>query len=176
MYSAYKLNKQGETIQRWHTPFPIWNRSVPCPVNCCFRSCIQISQETGQTVWYFQLFQNFPQFIVVHTVKDFDIVNKAEINVFLTSLVAETVKRLSAMWETWVQYLAREVPWRRKWQPTPVILPRKSHGQRSLLSMGLQRVGHDWATSCFSGTLAFLLIQWMLAVWFLVPLPFLKLG
>ena len=34
-------------------------------------------------VWYFHLFQNFPQFIVIHTVKDFDIVNKAEIDVFL---------------------------------------------------------------------------------------------
>ena len=33
MYSAYKLNKQGENIQTWHTPFPIWNHSVfPCPV------------------------------------------------------------------------------------------------------------------------------------------------
>ena len=51
--------------------------------NCCFLTCIQISQETGQVVWYSHLFQNFPQFIVIHTVKDFGIVNKAEINVFL---------------------------------------------------------------------------------------------
>ena len=57
------------------------------------------------------------------------------------------VKRLSTMWETWVRSLGWEVPWRRKWQPTPVLLPRKSHGRRSLVSMGLQRVGHDWATS-----------------------------
>ena len=34
-------------------------------------------------VWYSHLFQNFPQFIVIHTVKGFDIVNKAEIDVFL---------------------------------------------------------------------------------------------
>ena len=40
-----------------------------------------------------------------------------------------------------------KIPWRRKWQPTPVLLPRKCHGRRSLVSMGLQRVGHDWATS-----------------------------
>ena len=43
----------------------------------------------------------------------------------------------------------RKIPWRRKWQPTPVFLPRKFHGQRSLagydLYMGLQRVRHDWA-------------------------------
>ena len=46
--------------------------------NCCFLTCIQISQEAGQVVWYSHLFQNFPQFIVIHTVKGFGIVNKAE--------------------------------------------------------------------------------------------------
>ena len=51
--------------------------------NCCFLTCIQISQEAGQVVWYFHLFQNFLQFIVIHTVKGFGIVNKAEIDVFL---------------------------------------------------------------------------------------------
>ena len=51
--------------------------------NCCFLICIQVSQEAGQVVWYSHLFRNFPQFIVIHTVKGFSIVNKAEINVFL---------------------------------------------------------------------------------------------
>ena len=51
--------------------------------NCCFLTFIQISQETGQVVWYSHLFQNFPQLIVIHTVKGFGIVNKAEIDVFL---------------------------------------------------------------------------------------------
>ena len=51
--------------------------------NCCFLTCIQISQEAGQVVWYSHLFQNFPQFIVIHTVKGFGKVNKAEIYVFL---------------------------------------------------------------------------------------------
>src|SRR5574337_384740 len=51
--------------------------------NCCFLTCIQISQEAGQVVWYSRLFQNFPQFIVIHKVKGFGIVNKAEIDVFL---------------------------------------------------------------------------------------------
>ena len=51
--------------------------------NCCFLTCIQISQETDQVVWYPQLFQNFTRFIVIHTVKGFGIVNKAEIDVFL---------------------------------------------------------------------------------------------
>ena len=44
---------------------------------------IQISQEADQVVWYSHLFQNFPQFIVIHTVKGFGIVIKAEIDVFL---------------------------------------------------------------------------------------------
>ena len=51
--------------------------------NCCFLTCIQVSQEAGQVVWYSHLFQNFPQFIVIHTVKGFAIVNKAQIDVFL---------------------------------------------------------------------------------------------
>ena len=51
--------------------------------NCCFLTCIQISQDTGQVVWYSHLFQNFPQFVVIHTVKGFSIVNKAEVDVFL---------------------------------------------------------------------------------------------
>ena len=51
--------------------------------NCCFLTCIQVYQEAGQDVWYAHLFQNFPQFIVIYTVKGFDIVNKAEIDVFL---------------------------------------------------------------------------------------------
>ena len=54
--------------------------------NYCFLTCIQISQEAGQVVWYSYLFQNFPQFIVIHTVKGFGIVNKAEIDVFLELL------------------------------------------------------------------------------------------
>ena len=51
--------------------------------NCCLLTCIQVSQEAGQVVWYSHLFQNFPKFIVIHTVKGFGIVNKAEVDVFL---------------------------------------------------------------------------------------------
>ena len=51
--------------------------------NCCFVTYIQVSQEAGQVVWYSHLFQNFPQLIVIHKVKGFGIVNKAEIDVFL---------------------------------------------------------------------------------------------
>ena len=51
--------------------------------NCFFLTCIQVSQEAGQVVWYSNLFHSFPQFIVIHTVKGFGIVNKAEIDIFL---------------------------------------------------------------------------------------------
>ena len=51
--------------------------------NCCFLTCIYFSQDAGQVVWYSHHFQNFPQFIVIHTVKGFGIINKAEIDVFL---------------------------------------------------------------------------------------------
>ena len=51
--------------------------------NCCFLTCIQVSQEAGQVVWYSHLFQSFPQFIVIHTVQGFERVNKAEVDVFL---------------------------------------------------------------------------------------------
>ena len=51
--------------------------------NCFFLTCIQISQEAGQVVWYFHLLKNFPQFVVIYTDKGFSVVNKAEVNVFL---------------------------------------------------------------------------------------------
>ena len=51
--------------------------------NCCFLTCIQISQEAGQVVWYSHLLKNFPQFVVIHTVKGFGVVNKAEVDDFL---------------------------------------------------------------------------------------------
>ena len=49
--------------------------------NCCLLTCIQVSQEAGQVAWYPHLFQNFLQLIVIHTVKGFGVVNKAEIDV-----------------------------------------------------------------------------------------------
>ena len=47
--------------------------------------------------------------------------------------LAQRLKRLPAMWETWIQSLVGKIPWRRKWQPTLVFLPGESHGQRSLV-------------------------------------------
>ena len=51
--------------------------------NYCFLACTQISQEADKVVCYSHLFQNFPQFVVVYTVKGFGIVNKVKVDVFL---------------------------------------------------------------------------------------------
>ena len=84
MYSAYKLNKQGDNIQSWRTPFPIWNQSVvPCPV-LTVASWPSYRFLKRQVRWSdIPNFRNFPQIIVIHTVQGFGIVSKAEINVFL---------------------------------------------------------------------------------------------
>ena len=66
--------------------------------NCCFLTCIQISQEAGKVVWYSHLLKNFPQFVVIHTVKGFGVVNKAEIDVFLNSLAFSTIQQMLAIW------------------------------------------------------------------------------
>ena len=84
MYCAYKLNKQGDNIQPWHSPFPIWNQSVvPCPF-LTVASWPAYKFLKRQVRWSgipisFRIFQ----LIVIHTVKGFGIVNKAEIDVFL---------------------------------------------------------------------------------------------
>ena len=51
--------------------------------NCCFLICIQISQEAGKVVLYSHLLKNFPPYVVIHTIKGFGKINKAEVNVFL---------------------------------------------------------------------------------------------
>ena len=83
MYSEYKLNKHGDNIQPWCTPFPIWNQSVPRPV-LTVASWPAYKFLKRQVRWSgipisFRIFQ----FIVIHTVKSFGIVNKAEIDVSL---------------------------------------------------------------------------------------------
>ena len=62
----------------------------PCSMSgskCCFLTCIQISQEADKVVWYSHLLENFPQFVVIHIVKGFGIVNKAEVDVFSGTLL-----------------------------------------------------------------------------------------
>ena len=84
MYSAYKLKKQGDNIEPWHTPFPIWNQFVvPCPVLTA-DSWPADRFLKRQVRWSgIPISWRIFQFIVIHTVKGFGIVNKAEIDVFL---------------------------------------------------------------------------------------------
>ena len=84
MYSAYKLNKQGDNIQPWCTPFPIWNQSVvPCPVLTV--ASWPAYRFLRRQVWWSGILISLRifQFVVIHIVKGFGIVNEEEIDVFL---------------------------------------------------------------------------------------------
>ena len=82
---AYKLNKQGNNIQPWCTPFPIYNQCiVPFPL---------LTVDSWPTYRFFRrqvkwsgvpiFLKNFPQFVVIHTVKGIGVVSKAEVDIFL---------------------------------------------------------------------------------------------
>ena len=99
-------------------------------------------------VWYFHLFKNFLQFVVIHTVKGFSVVNEAEVDVFLelshffwASLVAQLVKNPPAMWETWVQSLGWEDPLEKGKATHSSILAWRIPW--TVQAMESQRVGHD---------------------------------
>ena len=67
--------------------------------NCCFLTCIQVFQETGKVVWYFHLFQNFWQLVVIHRVRSFNIVNKAKVDVsFWNSLAFSMIQHMLTIW------------------------------------------------------------------------------
>ena len=97
MYSAYKLNKQGDNIQPWHTPFSIWNQSVvPCPVLTV--ASWPAYRLLRRQVRYSHLFKNFPQFVVIHIVKSFGGVNKVEVDVFWNSLAFSMIYQILPIW------------------------------------------------------------------------------
>ena len=87
IYSAYKLKKQGDNIQPWHTPFPIWNQSiVPCSVLTVaswpiYRFLKRQVKWSGIPI-SLRIFHS----VVIHTVKGFSIVNEADVDVFLEFL------------------------------------------------------------------------------------------
>ena len=87
MYFTYKLNKQGDNIQPWCTPFPIWNQSVvPCPVltEASWPAYRFLKRQVrwSDILISFRIFHSV-EIIVIYTVKCFGIVNKAEMDVFL---------------------------------------------------------------------------------------------
>ena len=66
--------------------------------NCCFLTWIWVSQEAGQVVWYSHFSQNFPQFVVIHTVKGFSILDEAEVDVFLEFFCFNIHNPLYGLW------------------------------------------------------------------------------
>ena len=83
MYSAYKLNKQdNNTAFAYSLPNLEPVRCSMSGSNRCFLTWIQVSQEAEKVAWYSHLFKNIPQFVVIHTVKGFGVVNRA-VDVFL---------------------------------------------------------------------------------------------
>ena len=143
--------------------------------NCCFLTCIQISQEAGQVLWYSHLFQNFLQFVVIHTVRGFGIVNEAEVDVFLElscffsdptdfgNLVSGSSAFLNPAWTSGSSQFMYcwSLSWRilsitSVWDLEKAVAPHSStlpwkipwmEEPGGLQSMGSLRVGHDWATS-----------------------------
>ena len=85
MCSAYKLNKQSDSIQPWLIPFLIWNQSVvPCQFSLMFPDMhTDFSRGSSSGLVFPSLFRIFHSFFVIHTVKGFGINNKTEIDVFL---------------------------------------------------------------------------------------------
>ena len=66
--------------------------------NCCFLTCIQISREGDKVVWDSHLLKNFPQFVVIHTVKGFGVVNKAEVDVVPELTFFFEIQWILAIW------------------------------------------------------------------------------
>ena len=93
MCSACELNMQGDNVQPWCTPFPVLNQSVvPCLVLTCFLTHLLFSQEREKIVWYSYLFKNFPQFVVIHTVKGFSAINEAVHGCSVDSVVPDSLR------------------------------------------------------------------------------------
>ena len=97
MYSVYKLNKQGDNIQPWHTPFPIWNQSVvPCLVLTvaswpAYRFLRRQVSFSGVLI-SLRIFQFFAN----HTVKG---VNEAEVDIFFWNLLPfSMIQGMLAIW------------------------------------------------------------------------------
>ena len=91
MNSTYKLNEQGGNIQPSRIPFQFWTSQLfMSSSNCCFLTCLQVSQEAGKVLWYSPLFKNFPQFIVIHIVKGFSRVNEADVFLEFSGLLYDS--------------------------------------------------------------------------------------
>ena len=95
--NLHKLIKQGDNITTLMYSFPN-TELVHCSIsgsNSSFLTCIHVSQETGKADWCSHLFQNFPQFVVIHTVKGFNVVNQAEVDLCRSSFAFSITQQMS---------------------------------------------------------------------------------
>ena len=137
--------------------------------NCYFLICIQVSQEASKMVWYSHLFQNFPPFIMIHTVKGFGIFNKAEVDGFLE--LSCFFFFFFYLW--WIlSYIEMKQPWVYMCSPSWSPLPPPSPPAPSRFSQCTRSEPLSHASNL--GSLAFSMTQQMLAIWSLAPLPFLN--
>ena len=93
MCSAYKLNRRVTINSLVYSFFNLQGS------NCCFLSLIQVSQETGKMIWYSLLFKSFPQFVMIHTINSFSIVNETEVDFsfFWNPLAFSMIKQMLAI-------------------------------------------------------------------------------
>ena len=103
MYSAYKLNKQGDNIQPWRTPSPIWNQSVvPCPV---LTLLLDLHTDFSCRL-VFPVLKEFCRVCCDPHSKGFGIVNKAEIGVFFWNSLAFSMNQpMLAIWSLVLPFL-----------------------------------------------------------------------
>ena len=85
------------TLSRFFPSFKCFSCSVS-DSNCHFLTYIQTFQETGKVIWYSHFLKNFPQFVLVHTVKEFSMVSEADRNVFWDSLAFSMIQWTLAFW------------------------------------------------------------------------------
>ena len=99
MYFAYKLNKQSDSIHPWQSPFPIWNQSVsPCPVLTVASLPAYIFLRR-QVRWSgIPISWRIFQFVVIHTVKGFGLVNEVDVDVFLELSCFSMIQQMLAIW------------------------------------------------------------------------------
>ena len=99
MYSAYKLNKQGDSIYPCLTPFPIWDQSyVPCLI-LTVASWLAYRFLRRQVRWSgIPISWRIFQFVVIHTVKGFSVVNETEVYIFLEFSCFSVPQQMLAIW------------------------------------------------------------------------------
>ena len=150
MYSAYKLNKQGDNIQPWHTPFPIWNQSVVlCPVliSASWTAYIFFKRHEIPEKWSgIPIFSRIFHSLLWSTVKDFGTVNKAEIDIFFwNSLAFLMIQWILAIWSL-VRLPFLNLDWKKDsiLKSSNITLPTKVHIVKVIIFPAVMYIYEIW--------------------------------